>query len=194
MEHQPTQQTVVQPTNEPVEEVPHVLHPEHQSVASSEKVVDNFQRFDIATAQSMIQPGSKPQEQGLGEPVVEQVEEPGAGQALESGQEAEPRERESKVLRPENWITEKIKQRIRALATAGMVGLSGAGVTDANAIELRGVKETAAVLGVGILNKTVLSQTPVAVVLDQKGNPVVIPKTPGQQAMTTPASDRKSVV
>ena len=75
MEHQPSQPAVVQPTNEPIEEVPHVLHPEHQSFASSEQVVDNFQRFDIATAQSMTQPGSKPQEQGLGESVVEQVAE-----------------------------------------------------------------------------------------------------------------------
>ncbi len=90
------------------------------------------------------------------------------------------------ILRP--GTRRKILDRVKAVAMAGLVGVAGAMAPDnAEAGGIKGLEQAGKTIAVGMANNTFLSKTPFGIVLDNQGNPVVVAKSPGQQASQKPS-------
>lgn len=95
-----------------------------------------------------------------------------------------------KVMRPgdrkEKNILAKLGKPLAA-SLAVVAGLGGAlGSTEAKAEGIPGLEQAGKVIGVQVLTN-ILAQTPLAVGIDNQGNPMVVAKTPAQMAITRPA-------
>ena len=92
------------------------------------------------------------------------------------------------VLRPGDAVTTSMMNKAKALAMAGVVGLSGAMMTDnAKAQGIPGLEQTGKVWVAGAINGVInhiIPGIPGALAVDSRGNPLIVTKTPAQMAMS----------
>lgn len=152
--------------NQAPDKSPHVLHPE-----------TTLPTFSYADAVQMTQPSS----------IFKKPEQPKS-----PSHEPKPNAG-NRVLRPGDTSSKSLSGRMKALAMAGVVGLSGAMMTDnVEAGGIPGLEQAGKVIGTRFLNG-VLASSPLAVTIDSQGNPLVVAKTPAQMAMLKPALREQGV-
>lgn len=125
---------------------------------------------------------------------TEEVETDFATTHIESAQEKEPQGKSGRhVLRP----GDAAMRRIRASVAAALVGFGGAMMTDsAKAQGIPGLEQTGKVWAAGAINgviNQIIPGIPGALVVDSRGNPLIVQKTPAQMASTRPAEREPGV-
>ncbi len=79
--------------------------------------------------------------------------------------------------------------KIKAIAAAAVVGVASLGASgDAEAGGVKGLDQALKTIAIGMVNGTVLSNTPIGATIDNNGNIGVVAKTPDQMAVGRPVN------